>query len=160
MVLRFQYLSLTVFIKVWGQISRSWEKILICCKLQKKAVIFLHLIWLWYLLTWNFLTWISLPYISSLSVPIGATPHLSAPEHPPGGPRPSITTRGVHAVGIFGLGFLTPEISDQPLSKTLWSIPEKFTYFENPVLIFIYRETKFFSSSKPNPVLISFTVWD
>ena len=84
-----------------------------------------------------------------------------APEHPLGVPGPHITTHGVHAVGIFGLGFLTPEISVQPVTKTPCWIQEKFVYFENPVLIFIYRLRLNFSAKmcqNENPVLFSFTV--
>ena len=84
-----------------------------------------------------------------------------APEHPLGVPRASIPTHGVHAVGIFGLGFLTPEISAQPLTVSPWWIPVKFNYFENPVLIFIYRlrlnfqpKSVTFDHLNENPVLI------
>ncbi len=84
-----------------------------------------------------------------------------APEHPPGVPGPHIPTHGVHAVGIFGLGFLTPEISAQPPTGSPWWIQEKFHHFENPVLIFIYRLRLNFSAKSvtfdhlnENPVLI------
>ena len=74
-----------------------------------------------------------------------------APEHPLGVPGASIPTHGVHAVGIFGLGFLTPEISAQPLTVTPCWIQVKYDYFENPVLIFIYRLRLNFSAQKQTP---------
>ena len=84
-----------------------------------------------------------------------------APEHPLGVPGAFIPTHGVHAVGIFGLGFLTPEISAQPLTGSPWGIQEKFDSNENPVLIFIYRLRLNFSAKSvtfdhlnENPVLI------
>ena len=63
--LKIRHLSLTVFAKLWDQISRSWNKILIFGQNLKKAEIFLCKMWLWCLLTWNFDFSVDIPTLPS-----------------------------------------------------------------------------------------------